>query len=157
MRERKEEDSKHVDDRHTHESDVDSDEEKGPRARPPHVPGSLGLTPPSGSALGKGLVLAAPVKPEIDRRSGPKGGVQRARGALGQEVKCGRAFFVHSHAQACSKRSEVQLCHSVWEAFAGGCGLESRGRMVGVLCLSEVHLVVTSEGWESSFEEGECG
>ena len=50
------EDGKHVGERHTHESDVDSDEgeERAPkkRLRPPHVPGSLGLAPPSSSARG---------------------------------------------------------------------------------------------------------
>ena len=46
------EDSKHIDGRHTHESDNDSDdEEKGPKGRlRPHVPGLLGLAPPLGGS-----------------------------------------------------------------------------------------------------------
>ena len=72
------------------------DEGKGSkgRLRAPHVPGSLGLHPPSGSALGKKLALVAPVRPEADRRGELKSGAPRARGAQGQEVTRERAFFV---------------------------------------------------------------
>ena len=70
------------------------DEGKGSkgRLRAPHVPGSLGLHPPSGSALGKKLALVAPVRP--DRKGELKSGAPRARGAQGQEVTRERAFFV---------------------------------------------------------------
>ena len=52
------------------------------------------MAPPAGSALGKHLSLTAPARQVVVQAAVPRGGVQRARGSSGQEVKCGRAFFV---------------------------------------------------------------
>jgi hypothetical protein len=163
------EDSKHLDGRHTHESDDGSDEEeKAPRARlrPSHVPGSLGLAPPSESALGKKLALGAtpaPLLSQADRRKGgPKGMAQRPRGALGQEVKRARAFFVPLM-DLC--RVDVPLLQRIPNSqrshFATAWGRRLQEavdtKQVRVFCVSKVHLVISSKRGKSAFEEGEHG